>query len=72
MLRRLPVPASEFRRNSGPDGWVAHEEAMACEAVEQREYSRPRAFFVGPATRLVRGSIVGQQNDGYSGYYTRR
>jgi hypothetical protein len=63
------MPASEFRRNNGPDGSAAHEEAMACDAVEQREYSRPRAFFVGPATRLVRGGLFGKASDGYTGYY---
>jgi hypothetical protein len=63
------MPANEFCRSSGPDGSAAHEEAMACDAVEQREYSRPRAFFVGPATRLVRGGFFGKHSDGYTGYY---
>jgi hypothetical protein len=63
------VPGTELRRNSGPDRSAAHEEAMACDTVEQREYSRPQAFFVGPATSLVRGGFFGKASDGYTGYY---
>jgi hypothetical protein len=63
------MPASEFHRDNGPDGAAAHEEVMSCDVVEQREYSRPRAFFVGPATRLVRGGLFGKASDGYTGYY---
>ncbi|MGR6963463.1 hypothetical protein ACU610_03260 [Geodermatophilus sp. URMC 61] len=38
--------------------------------MEQREYSRPRAFAVGPATKLVRGGFAGKYSDGFTGYYT--
>jgi hypothetical protein len=40
------------------------------DAAEQREYSRPRAFSVGPATKLVRGSLTGKFTDAFTGYYT--
>jgi hypothetical protein len=63
------VPVTDAHQDSGPDRSAANEEAMACDAVEQQEYSRPRAFFVGPATTLVRGGFFGKASDGYSGYY---
>jgi hypothetical protein len=40
------------------------------DAAEQREYSRPRAFSVGPATKLVRGSLTGKFADAFTGYFT--
>ena len=56
--------------DSGPDRSDAHEEATAPGAAEQREYSRPHAFSIGPATALVRGGFYGKASDGYSGHYT--
>ena len=50
---------------SGP-----REESWTRDAVEQREYSRPRTFSVGPATKLVRGSLTGKFTDAFTGYYT--
>ena len=50
---------------SGP-----REETVTRDASEQREYSRPRAFSVGPATKLVRGSLTGKFTDAFTGYYT--
>ncbi|MGY1761763.1 hypothetical protein ACI79G_10865 [Geodermatophilus sp. SYSU D00779] len=43
---------------------------MTRDAAEQREYSRPRAFSVGPATKLVRGDLTGKYSDAFTGYYT--
>jgi hypothetical protein len=63
------VPDTAVRQDNCPDRSAADERAMARDAVEQREYSRPRAFFVGPATRLVRGGLYGKASDGYTGYY---
>ncbi|SDL85671.1 hypothetical protein SAMN05660642_01032 [Geodermatophilus siccatus] len=53
----------------GPDRSVALDERTERDAPERREYSRPRAFSVGPATKLVRGGIYGKAHDGYTGYY---
>ena len=64
----MSVP--EARQDGGPDESGAGEEAMTRDAVEQREYSRPRAFSVGPATELVRGDIIGKNTDAFTGYYT--
>ena len=50
---------------SGP-----REEPVTRDVVEQREYSRPRAFSVGPATKLVRGNLIGKFTDAFTGYYT--
>jgi hypothetical protein len=55
--------------DDGPDRSVAPDERTGREAPEQRGYSRPRAFSVGPATKLVRGGMFGKANDGYTGYY---
>lgn len=55
---------------SVPDRPDAHEEATARDVDEQREYSRPQVFSVGPAVRLVRGGFYGKASDGYTGYYT--
>jgi hypothetical protein len=63
----MPVP--EVRHLDDPDRSAAHEEAVIRDAVEQRGYARPQAFFVGPATRLVRGGLYGKHMDGYTGYY---
>jgi cysteine synthase len=64
------VSVTDVRQDSGPDRPRAHEEGTARDIVEQREYSRPQAFFVGPATKLVRGGFSGKYSDGYAGYYT--
>ena len=53
----------------GPDRSVAPGEPRERHALEQRGYSRPRAFSVGAATKLVRGGMFGKANDGYTGYY---
>ena len=64
------MSVTDARQDSGFDESGAHEEAMTGDAVEQREYSRPRAFSVGPAISLVRGGLVGKYSDGFTGYYT--
>ena len=61
---------TDARQDGGLDESGAHEETMTGDAVEQREYSRPRAFSVGPATKLVRGGISGKFSDGFTGCYT--
>ena len=53
--------------DDGPDRSAAHDERR--DAPARREYSRPRAFSVGPATKLVRGGMFGKASDGYTGYY---
>lgn len=63
----MPVP--DVRHLDDPDRSAAHDEALTGDAVEQREYTRPQAFFVGSATRLVRGGFYGKDTDGYTGYY---
>ena len=64
------MSVTNARQDGGLDESSLHEEAVTRDAVEQREYSRPRAFFVGPATKLVRGGLTGKYNDGFTGYYT--
>lgn len=64
------MSVANARQDSGLDESGAHAEAMTRDAVEQREYSRPRAFSVGPAIRLVRGGLLGKLSDGFTGYYT--
>ena len=64
------MSVTDARQNSGLDESDAHEEAMTRDTVEQREYSRPRAFSIGPAIRLVRGGMFGKLTDGFTGYYT--
>jgi hypothetical protein len=64
------VSVTDARQDGGLNESAAHEEAMTRDAVEQREYSRPRAFSVGPATKLVRGDLIGKFSDGFTGYYT--
>jgi hypothetical protein len=63
------VSVTDARQDGELDESGAHAEAVTRDAVEQREYSRPRAFSVGPAIRLVRGGIVGKLSDGFTGYY---
>jgi hypothetical protein len=63
------VSVIDMRQDSGPDRPRAHEEGTARDVVQHREYSRPQAFFVGPATKLVRGDLYGKYSDGYTGYY---
>ena len=64
----MSVP--EARQDSGLAESGSREETVTRDAAEQREYSRPRAFSVGPATELVRGDLVGKYSDAYTGYYT--
>ncbi len=64
----MSVP--EARQDSGLAESDPREETVTREAAEQREYSRPRAFSVGPATELVRGDLTGKYSDAYTGYYT--
>ena len=61
---------TDARQDGGLDESGAHEETMTGDAVEQREYSRPRAFSVGPATKLVRGDLIGKATDAFTGFYT--
>ena len=64
------MSVTDARQDGSLDESGAHEEAMTCDVVEQREYSRPRAFSVGPAIRLVRGGFTGKYSDAFTGYYT--
>jgi hypothetical protein len=52
-----------------PDRSAAPDRPLTRDAAPQPEYHRPRAFVVGPATRLVRGGLFGKAQDGYTGYY---
>ena len=63
------MPVTDVPLDDGPDRSTALEESTERDAPEQREYSRPRAFAVGSATRLVRGGMFGKASDGYTGYY---
>jgi hypothetical protein len=63
------VSVTDVREDGGLDESGVHEEPVTGDAVEQREYSRPRAFSVGPAISLVRGGFYGKYSDGYTGYY---
>ena len=63
------MPAPDVRQLDDPDRSAAHEGAVIRDAAPQREYARPQAFLVGPATRLVRGGLYGKDQDGYTGYY---
>ena len=63
------MSVTDVHQDGGLDELGAHEEAMTRDAVEQREYSRPQAFFVGPAISLVRGGFDGKSSDGFTGYY---
>ena len=63
------MPVTDVPLDDGPDRSAALEESTERDAPEQRGYSRPRAFSVGSATRLVRGGIYGKASDGYTGYY---
>jgi hypothetical protein len=64
------VSVTDARQDSGLAESGSREETVTRDAAEQREYSRPRAFSVGPATELVRGGLVGKLSDGFTGYYT--
>ena len=64
----MSVP--EARQDSGLAESGPREEPVTRDAAEQRKYSRPRAFSVGPATELVRGDLIGKNTDAFTGYYT--
>ena len=64
----MSVP--EARQDSGLAESGPREEPVTRDAAEQREYSRPQVFSVGPATKLVRGSLTGKFTDAFTGYYT--
>ena len=64
----MSVP--EVREDSGPEPPRVPGEATSPDAAEEPQYSRPQAYFVGRAVRLVRGGFYGKSSDGYSGYYT--
>ena len=64
------MSVTDARQDSGLVESGVREETVTRDVVEQREYSRPRAFSVGPAVRLVRGGLVGKFSDGFTGYYT--
>jgi hypothetical protein len=65
------VSVTDARQDSGLAESGSREETVTCcDAAEQREYSRPRAFSVGPATELVRGDLIGKNTDAFTGYYT--
>ena len=64
----MSVPGA--REDSGPDRPRVPGEATLPDVAEEPQYSRPQAFFVGRAVRLVRGGFYGKSSDGYSGYYT--
>ena len=61
---------TDARQDSGPAESGPREETVTRDAAEQREYSRPRAFSVGPATKLVRGDLIGKNTDAFTGFYT--
>ena len=64
------MSVTDARQDSGLAESGPREEPVTRDAAEQREYSRPRAFSVGPATELVRGALVGKFTDAFTGYYT--
>ena len=64
------MSVTDARQDSGLAESGPREETVTRDAAEQRNYSRPRAFSVGPATKLVRGGLVGKFADAYTGYYT--
>ena len=64
------MSVSDARQDSGLVESGPREETVTRDAAEQREYSRPRAISVGPATQLVRGGLVGKHTDAFTGYYT--
>jgi hypothetical protein len=64
------VSVSHVREDNGSDRSRVPGEATLPDVAEQPGYSRPRAFSVGRAVRLVRGGFFGKSSDGYSGYYT--
>ena len=64
------MSVTDTRQDSGPAESGPREETVTRDAAEQREYSRPRAFSVGPATKLVRGGLTGKFTDAFTGFYT--
>jgi hypothetical protein len=64
------VSVTDARPDSGLAESGSREETVTRDAAEQRNYSRPRAFSVGPATELVRGGLPGKFTDAFTGYYT--
>jgi hypothetical protein len=64
------MSVTDARQDGGPAESGPLEEAVTRDAVEQRKYSRPRAFSVGSATELVRGDLIGKFTDAFTGYYT--
>ena len=64
------MSVTDARQDGGLAESGSREEVMTRDVVEQREYSRPRAFSVGPATKLVRGDLIGKLSDAFTGYYT--
>jgi hypothetical protein len=70
VFQEAPVSVTDARQDSGLAESGPREETVTGDAAEQREYSRPRAFSVGPATKLVRGSLTGKFTDAFTGYYT--
>ena len=64
------MSVTDARQDSGLAESGPREEPVTRDAAEQREYSRPRAFSVGPATELVRGALTGKFTDAFTGYYT--
>ena len=63
------MSVTDARQDSGLAESGSREETVTRDAAEQREYSRPQAFSVGPATRLVRGGLYGKASDAFTGYY---
>jgi hypothetical protein len=64
------VSVPDVREDSGPERPRVPGEAAFPDAAEEPQYSRPQAFSVGRAVRLVRGGFYGKSSDGYTGYYT--
>ena len=64
------MSVTDARQDGGLAESGSREETVTRDAVEQREYSRPRAFSVGPATKLVRGDLTGKSIDAFTGYFT--
>jgi uncharacterized protein YwlG (UPF0340 family) len=63
------VSVTDARQDSGLAESGPREETVTRDVAEQREYSRPQAFLVGPATELVRGDLIGKYSDAFTGYY---
>jgi hypothetical protein len=63
------VSVTDAPEVDAPDRSAAPGETGTRATAPPREYRRPQAFAVGPATRLVRGGLFGKHQDGYTGYY---